>query len=88
MYLLLLDSAFRAPMPMADFRQILAVLVDVLLVLDQLILELLLEVDALVACLRQASLAPAELRQSANAVEKRIVWATRYCRERSGGEDR
>lgn len=33
----------RVPLPMADFRQVLAVFVDVLLVLDQLILELLLE---------------------------------------------
>jgi len=35
------------PTPISDFRQILTVLVDVLLVFDQLVLELLLQVDAL-----------------------------------------
>src|ERR1700732_3101335 len=44
----------RAPLPVADFRQVLAAFVDVLLVLDQLVLELLLQVDALVTSLRQA----------------------------------
>jgi len=42
---------------MADSRQVLAVLVDVSLVLDQLVLELLLQVDALVAGLRPCILA-------------------------------
>jgi hypothetical protein len=39
---------------MADFRQILAVFVDTLLALDQLVLELLLQADAIVVGLRQA----------------------------------
>jgi hypothetical protein len=45
---------FRFPFPVADFRQILPVLADVLLVLNQFVLELLLQIDALVSCLRQA----------------------------------
>lgn len=40
------------PLPVANFQHVLAVLVDVLLVLDQFVLELLLQVDALVADLR------------------------------------
>ena len=44
----------RAPHPVTNLRQVLAVFVDVVLVLDQLVLELLLQVDALVASLRQA----------------------------------
>ncbi len=47
------DYPGRVPLPIPDFRHILAVLVDVLLVLDKLVLELLLQVDALVAGLRQ-----------------------------------
>src|SRR3984957_19679884 len=47
-------SAATTPLPVADFRQVLAVSVDVLLVLDQLVPELLLQVDAPVAGLRQA----------------------------------
>ncbi len=46
--------AFRTPFPPPHLRQILAVFVDVLLVLDQLVLELLLQVDAWIARLRQA----------------------------------
>jgi hypothetical protein len=42
------------PLPVPDFRQVLAVLVDVVLVLDKLVLELLSHIDALVAGLRQA----------------------------------
>ena len=42
-----------APFPIPNFRQVLAVLVDGLLALDQLVLELLLQVAALVAGLRQ-----------------------------------
>lgn len=42
------------PLPVPDFRHVLAVLVDVRLVLDELVLELLLQIDALVAGLRQA----------------------------------
>ncbi len=41
-----------APLPVANLRQVLAVLADVLLVLDELVLELLLQVDAPVARLR------------------------------------
>ena len=44
----------QTPFPVADFRHVFAVFIDVLLVLDQLVLELLLQVDALVAGLRQA----------------------------------
>jgi len=47
-------SFWVVPFPVPDFRHVLAVLVDVLLVLDELVLELLLQVDALVAGLRQA----------------------------------
>jgi hypothetical protein len=43
-----------APLPVADFRHVLTVFVDVLLVLDQLVLELLLQVNAFVAGLWQA----------------------------------
>jgi len=46
----------RTPLPVPDLRQILAVLVDVLFMLDELILELLLEVDAPVAGLRRRSM--------------------------------
>ena len=49
-----IEIVSQVPLPMADFRQVFAVFVDVLLVLDQLVLELLLQVDALVAGLRQA----------------------------------
>src|SRR5665647_2799541 len=42
------------PLPVSDFRHVFAVLVDVLLVLDKLVLELLLQVDASVAGLWQA----------------------------------
>src|SRR5512135_805762 len=41
------------PFPVPDLRHVLTVLGDVLLVLDQFVLELLLQVDALVAGLRQ-----------------------------------
>ena len=47
-----LPSPGIAPFPVSDFRQILPVFLDVLLVLDQLVLKLLLQVDALVADLR------------------------------------
>ena len=39
---------------MADFRQVLAAFVDVLLVLDQLVLELVFQINAPVTGLRQA----------------------------------
>src|SRR5208283_563806 len=42
------------PLPVPDLRHVPAVFVDVLLVLDQLVLELLLQVGALLAGLRQA----------------------------------
>ena len=42
------------PSPIPDFRQVLAVFVYVLFVRHKLVLELLLQVDALVAGLRQA----------------------------------
>src|ERR1700674_5164946 len=42
-------SSEGAPLPIQNLRQVLAVLVDVLLVLDQLVLELPLHVEALVA---------------------------------------
>lgn len=42
----------RAPFPAPDLGQVFSVLVDVLLVLDQLLLELLLQIDALVTGLR------------------------------------
>ena len=38
-----------APFPVTNLRQVLAVFVDVLLMFDQLVFELLLQVDALVA---------------------------------------
>ena len=44
----------QTPFPVSDFRQVLTVFLDVLLVLDELVLEPLLQVDALVAGLRQA----------------------------------
>ena len=44
---------FCAPFPVPNLRQVLAVFIDVFLVLDELVLELLLQVDALVARLRQ-----------------------------------
>ncbi len=47
-------SFWGTPSPVPDFGHVLAVLIDVFLVRDQLILELLLQVDALVAALRQA----------------------------------
>src|ERR1039458_6052005 len=43
-----------APLPIANFGQVLAELFDVLLVLDELVLKLLLEIDAPVARLWQA----------------------------------
>jgi Tfp pilus assembly protein FimV len=49
-----LRAASVAPFPVADLRQVLAVLVDVLLVLDQLVPHHLLQVGALGAQLRQA----------------------------------
>jgi len=45
---------FRAPHPISDFGQVLAVQVDVSFVLDQLVPELLLQVDAPLAGLRHA----------------------------------
>lgn len=50
-------SIFNSPLfpfPLADFRHILTVLVDILLMLHQLIAHLLVEVRAAVAKLRQA----------------------------------
>jgi len=47
-------SCVLAPLPVPDFRQVFAIFFDVLLVLDKLVLELLLQVDALVAGPRQA----------------------------------
>src|SRR6266699_4038362 len=47
-------SSSHGPTPVADLRHVLTVPVDVLLVLDELVLELLLQVDPLVAGLRQA----------------------------------
>jgi hypothetical protein len=47
-------SVSIAPFPVSDFQQVFAVFVDVLLVLNQLMLELLLQVDSLVAGLRHA----------------------------------
>jgi hypothetical protein len=52
------DTAIAAssfPFPIPNLRHVLAVLVDVLLVLDQLVLELLLQVGAVVAGLRHLS---------------------------------
>src|SRR5579871_4767178 len=49
-----LRSDGSAPFPVPNLRQVLAVLVDVLLVLDQLVLELLLQVDAFFAGPRHA----------------------------------
>src|ERR1039458_2367824 len=43
-----------APFPIPNLRHVFAVLVDVLLVLDQFVLELLLQVDAFVASPRHA----------------------------------
>ena len=43
-----------APLPVSNLRHIFAIFVDVLLVLDQLVFELLLQVDALVAGLWKA----------------------------------
>ena len=43
-----------APFPVADLRHVLAVAVDVLFVLDQLVLQLPLQMNALAARLRQA----------------------------------
>src|SRR5487761_1405951 len=51
---LILFAARFFPFPVADLRQILAVFVDILLVLNELVLKLLLQVDALGARLRQA----------------------------------
>src|SRR5450759_2227370 len=48
------SSLLGSPLPVPNLRQILAVRVDVLLVLDELVLELLLQMKALLACLRQA----------------------------------
>src|ERR1039458_9098085 len=42
------------PLPVPDLRQVLTVFINVLLMLDELVLELLLQVDALVAGLWQA----------------------------------
>src|SRR5260221_8256808 len=47
-------ARLRRPRPIADFRHILAVSLDVMLVFDEFVLELLLQVDALAARLRQA----------------------------------
>ena len=47
-------SCGPAPRPVADFRQVLAVLVDVMLVLDQLVLDHLLQIVPLAAQMRQA----------------------------------
>src|ERR1035438_8402647 len=44
----------RAPLPIAYFWQVLTEFSDVLLVLDEFVLKLLLEIDSLVAGLRQA----------------------------------
>src|ERR1035441_4535403 len=47
-------AGFRpAPFPVADFRKVLAVFINVFLVLDQFVLKLLLEADPLLARLRQ-----------------------------------
>ncbi len=54
MGLLFFWLSVRSPLPVANLRHVLAVLVDVLLVLDQLVFQLLFQVDALVAGLRQA----------------------------------
>jgi hypothetical protein len=43
-----------APFPISGFRQVLAVFINVLFVLDKLVLELLFQIDALTAGLRQA----------------------------------
>src|SRR5580698_10573995 len=43
-----------SPLPVANFRHVFTVFIDVLLVLDQLVHELLLQVDPLVADLRHA----------------------------------
>ena len=44
------------PLPVPDFRHVLSVLVDVLLMLDKLVLHHLLQVSALIAQLRQAEI--------------------------------
>ena len=44
---------FCAPFPVPNLRQVLAVFIDVFLALDEIVLELLLQVDALVARLRR-----------------------------------
>ena len=48
------NYSLGAPLPVPDFRHVLAVLVDVLLVLDELVLHHLLQVGPLGAQLRQA----------------------------------
>ena len=42
------------PLPVPDFRQVLAVLVDVMLMLDELVLHLLLQIGSLGTQMRQA----------------------------------
>ena len=52
--LLLLADYKSSPFPVADFRQVLAVLIDVLLMLDEFVLNHLLEISTLGADVRQA----------------------------------
>src|SRR5664279_2523588 len=52
--IVLLLRSRLAPLPVADLGHVFAVLVDVQLVIDELVLELLLQVDALVAGPRHA----------------------------------
>lgn len=49
-----MSSFAVAPFPIPNFRQVFAVFINVLLVLDQLVPELLLQVNALIAGLWQA----------------------------------
>jgi hypothetical protein len=49
-----LAHSWPPPHPVANFREILAVFANVLFMLDRLVFELLLQIDSLVAGLRQA----------------------------------